>query len=153
MAVGCVDSTPRLVFSSRARKRLDIEWVLGDLASVKWEREFDLVVMTGHAFQVFVDDREIHAALQAIQSALIDEGRFAFDTRNPLARAWEAWTPEKAVQIVDETGAWVRMAHQVNEPVDGDIVSFLIVEQYGDWDRSRLTETSPEIITVARRGR
>jgi len=45
------------------------------------------------------------------------------------------------------------MAHQVDEPVDGDIVSFLIVEQYGDWDRSRLTETSPEIITVARRRR
>ena len=64
---------------------------------------------------------------------------------------------------MDETGAWVRMAHQVDEPVDGDIVSFLarllgnagflIVEQYGDWDRSRLTETSPEIITVARRRR
>jgi SAM-dependent methyltransferase len=115
MADGCVGSILDGMLE-QARKRLDIEWVLGDLASVKWEREFDLVVMTGHAFQVFVDDREIHAALQAIHSALTDEGRFAFDTRNPLARAWEAWTPEKAVQIVDET-AW-RMAHQVDEPVD-----------------------------------
>ena len=40
----------------QARKRHDIEWVLGDLGSTAWEQEFDLVVMTGHAFQVFVGD-------------------------------------------------------------------------------------------------
>ena len=81
----------------------------------------------------------------------------------------------------------VRMAHQVETPVDGEIVSFTVTfsspswdrprlsrstlrfldadslslfisdaglqieEQYGDWDRSPLTETSPEIITIARR--
>ncbi|MEU1514542.1 hypothetical protein ABZ490_20670 [Streptomyces sp. NPDC005811] len=28
----------------------------------------------------------------------------------------------------------------------------VVAEQYGDWDLSPLTETSPEIITVARRG-
>jgi ubiquinone/menaquinone biosynthesis C-methylase UbiE len=38
----------------RASKRADIEWILGDLASIAWDREFDLIVMTGHAFQVFV---------------------------------------------------------------------------------------------------
>ena len=40
-----------------AQQRPDVEWVHGDLASVDWHREFDLVVMTGHAFQVLVDDR------------------------------------------------------------------------------------------------
>ncbi len=38
------------------RARSDVEWVLGDLGSADWDREFDLVVMTGHAFQVFVED-------------------------------------------------------------------------------------------------
>jgi hypothetical protein len=28
----------------------------------------------------------------------------------------------------------------------------VIEEQFGDWDRSPLTDTSPEIITIARRG-
>ncbi len=173
----------------QARKRSDIEWVLGDLASVGWEREFDLIVMTGHAFQVFIDDRELQASLEAIRSALTDVGRFAFETRNPLVQSWKAWTPENAVHIVDETGAMVRMAHNVDIPVDGDIVSFtttytspgwdrpelsrsrlrfihsdslslfltntgfLIEEQFGDWDRGPLTETSPEIVTIARRRR
>lgn len=173
----------------QARKRSDIEWVLGDLASVAWEREFDLVVMTGHAFQGFVDDQEIQSSLAAIRSALTGDGRFAFETRNPLVRGWEAWTPDNAVEIVDDTGVLVRMAHEVETPVDGDIVSFtitfsspswdrpqlsrstlrfldaeslslflsnagLVIEkQYGDWDRSPLTETSPEIITIARQRR
>src|SRR5678815_2676296 len=73
----------------QARRRSDIEWVLGDLSSVRWEREFDLVVMTGHAFQVFIDDKEVDASLAAIRSALTDEGRFVFETRNPLVREWE----------------------------------------------------------------
>src|ERR1700760_2408686 len=32
----------------RARRRPDIEWVLGDLGSTRLAQEFDLVVMTGH---------------------------------------------------------------------------------------------------------
>ena len=39
-----------------AQTRSDIEWILGDLSAVSWDREFDLAVMTGHAFQQLVDD-------------------------------------------------------------------------------------------------
>jgi hypothetical protein len=76
-----------------ARRRPDVEWVLGDLVSVAWDHEFDLVVMTGHAFQVFLDDDGLRTALAAIRAALTGDGRFAFETRNPRARAWERWTP------------------------------------------------------------
>src|SRR5579859_7317436 len=46
-----------------ARARTDIEWVLGDLTTATWDHAFDLIVMTGHAFQVFVEDDELRAAL------------------------------------------------------------------------------------------
>ena len=170
----------------QARKRSDVEWILGDLSGVTWDRQFDLVLMTGHAFQVFIEDNELQVALAAIRSALTPGGRLAFETRNPLVRGWENWTPENAVEVVDEVGAAVRMSHEVNA-VEGEVVSFtttytspdwdrpqlnrstlrfldqkslsvflsdaaLLVEvQYGDWDRKPLTETSPEIITIARR--
>ena len=39
-----------------------IQWVLGDLASVGWERAFDLIVMTGHAFQVLVGDDDLRGS-------------------------------------------------------------------------------------------
>ena len=170
-----------------AQQRRDVEWVHGDLTSVDWSREFDLVVMTGHAFQVLVDDNQLRTSLTAIRSALTEDGRFVFETRNPTARGWEAWTPDNAVEIM-HGGRLVRMAHQVETPVVGDIVSFTatftcsswdrplfsrstlrfldadslssflsdagltIEDQFGDWDRQPLTDTSPEIITVARRG-
>lgn len=171
----------------QARKQGDVEWVLGDLSSVDWEREFDLIVMTGHAFQVLVEDDEIRDALGAIRSALTNSGRFVFETRNPRVREWESWVPENAVTI-EHGGKVVTMAHQVEQPLMGDVVSFtatfsspswdrpqvsrstlrflsedklggfldgaglVIEEQFGDWERQRLTSASPEIITVARRG-
>jgi SAM-dependent methyltransferase len=173
----------------QARMRSDIEWILGDLASVDWYQEFDLVVMTGHAFQVFTEDDELRASLAAIRSVLTEDGRFAFETRNPLVREWERWTPENAVEVVCADGTVVRMAHEVEMPIDGNLVSFTITftsprwdrpqlsrstlrflgtdslstllsdaglaiaEQFGDWDRQPLTDTSPEIITISRRAR
>jgi ubiquinone/menaquinone biosynthesis C-methylase UbiE len=172
----------------QARPRSDIEWVFGDLAAVAPDQEFDLVVMTGHAFQVFVYDDEIRTSLAAIRSALTDDGRFAFETRNPAAREWEEWTPENAVEVVDASGNVVRMVHEVETPLDGEgeVVSFTttftspawerpevsrsslrfldpaalsqclsfaglaIEEQFGDWERRPLTNTSREIITIAR---
>jgi ubiquinone/menaquinone biosynthesis C-methylase UbiE len=44
---------------AQARKRSDVEWICGDLASANWVGEFDLAVMTGHAFQVLVEDHHI----------------------------------------------------------------------------------------------
>jgi ubiquinone/menaquinone biosynthesis C-methylase UbiE len=172
---------------AQARTRHDIEWTLGSLGSVAWEREFDLVVITGHAFQVFTRDEEIRDVLAAIHRALTDTGRFVFETRNPLVRAWESWTPVNAVEVVDEAGRTLRMEHEVDTPVVGDIVSFTtaysssgwarpevsrstlrfldtgavssflsdaglaIERQFGDWTSQPLNDSSPEIITVARR--
>lgn len=170
----------------QAQKRADVEWILGDLGSVKWCGEFDLVVMTGHAFQVLVDDTQLRESLTAICAALTDQGRFVFETRNPLARPWEHWIPENAVEIVHGDSV-VRMSHQAEMPIVGDVVSFTVTftssswdrpkvsrstlrfldkksialllsetgltieEQFGDWDKQPLTDTSSEIITVARR--
>jgi SAM-dependent methyltransferase len=179
---------PAAAMLDQARPRSDIEWTLGDLATVAWDHEFDLIVMSGHAFQVFVEDDEIRRALTAIRSALTEDGRFAFETRNPMARAWDGWTPDQAVEVVAADGAVRRMAHEVETPVEGDVVRFtttftspswdqprisrstlrflaaealdsflsgagLAFEQrFGDWARHALTDTSPEIITIARRG-
>src|SRR5438876_4271425 len=69
-----------------ARQRTDVEWVLNDISQVGWNREFDLAVMTGHAFQVLIEDAEVRSSLTAIRAALAEDGRFVFETRNPLVR-------------------------------------------------------------------
>ncbi|MDQ3702537.1 MAG: class I SAM-dependent methyltransferase [Chloroflexota bacterium] len=116
-----------------ARTRTDIEWVLGDLTSVEWDRAFDLVVMTGHAFQVLIEDDQLRTALAAIRSALDEDGGFVFETRNPLVRGWEGWTPEHAVEIVRD-GTVVRMANVEPPTAEGELVSFTTSYTSPAWD-------------------
>lgn len=172
---------------NQARSRPDIEWVLGDLSSVSWDGEFDLILMTGHAFQELVEDDEIRTDLKAIQRALTHDGRFAFETRNPKVRAWEQWDTEYSHQVTDSSGAVVTSELTVGTPAEGGIVRFTttftnprwdrpevshgtlrfldvgslasflsdagleIEKQFGDWDRQPVTDSSPEIITIARK--
>ena len=179
---------------AEARLTHGIEWIEGDLSSLADSEIFDLIVMTGHTFQVFVEDAELRACLNAVRRLLAPHGRFAFETRNPAAREWERWTPEwerwtpeQVREFTDAAGNPVRIARSVTKPFDGRTLSFMhtltspqwpqpeinhstlrfldaaalagflaaanlsIESQFGDWNRSPLTEKSPEIITIARR--
>ncbi|HLY52388.1 MAG TPA: class I SAM-dependent methyltransferase [Steroidobacteraceae bacterium] len=127
---------------AQARARTDIEWICGDLLSVGWVSEFDLVLMTGHAFQVLLTDAGIRAALGAIRTALRETGIFAFDTRNPAARAWEHWIPQNAVEVVDEQAEKVRLALQVEIPFDGRTVTFTETFTARGWDRPRVSRST-----------
>jgi SAM-dependent methyltransferase len=126
----------------------DIEWVPGDLCSVSWEQEFDLIVMTGHAFQVLTGDDELRRGLTAVRAALAPGGRFAFETRNPLARAYEQWVPENAVQVTDGSGAVVRQEHQVDLPVRGDLVSFTATYSSPDWERPERSRSTLRFLEI-----
>ena len=116
-----LDPAPGML--AQARKRADIEWIEGDLSCRRWSNAFDLIVMTGHAFQVLLEDDELRASLTAIREALTPSGRFAFETRNPLVREWENWTPDKIGQVTAPDGTVVRMTRQI-DAVSGDRVSF-----------------------------
>lgn len=129
----------------QARKRPDIEWVLGEAASGAWQQEFDLIVMTGHAIQVILDDDQIRATLAAIQSALTEPGRFAFETRNPLVRAWENWMPANAVEVADAAGSVVRKWHEI-QAVDADIVSYTNTFTSPSWDRPLITRSAQRFL-------
>lgn len=133
---------PAEAMLARARARADIEWVLGTADSAAWDREFDLVVMTGHAFQVLVDDARIRASLAAIAATLTEVGRFAFETRHPLARAWEGWTSAHAVQAVSPSGAVVTKTEQARAPTDGRTVSFTSTYASPDWDHPELSHST-----------
>ena len=124
-----------------ARERDDIEWVVGDLSSGGWEREFDLVVMTGHAFQVLVSDDELRAGLDAIRAALTSDGRFVFETRNPSVREWEHWTPANATDVADVTGRRVRMEQRV-QAVERDTVRFTLTFSCSGWAEPRVSEST-----------
>lgn len=104
--------------------RSDIEWIEGDLSTVRFDGEFDLVFMTGHVFQVFLSDDDVLQMLRSARQALTDHGRFIFETRNPSARAWERWISGNASEISHPTGGVARMEYREPAEAEGEYVSF-----------------------------
>ncbi|MEU5886343.1 class I SAM-dependent methyltransferase [Streptomyces sp. NPDC047461] len=124
------------------RREPGVEWVLGDLRSRAWYGEFDLVTMTGHAFQTLVGDEELRTSLRAVRTALADDGRFVFETRNPAARAWESWTPDRVHEAADENGSVAWMWREVVGPVGGDRVTFTETYEGVRWDHPQVSTTT-----------
>lgn len=84
-----------------ARAKTDrVRWLLGSAQTLDLDSRFDLVTMTGHAFQELLDDEAALAALGSFRRHLAPGGLLAFETRNPAARAWESWLREKTGQLV-----------------------------------------------------
>ncbi|MEO9340186.1 methyltransferase domain-containing protein [Mesorhizobium sp. SB112] len=78
-----------------------VKWVEGDARSLRLEQTFDLVILTGHAFQVFLTDEDRRQALNTVARHLTPGGRFIFDSRNPLVEEWREWTPEHSLHFLD----------------------------------------------------
>lgn len=79
-----------------------VSWVAADARRLDLGRRFDLIVMTGHAYQVFLTEADRALCLDAIARHLAPGGRFVFDSRNPAAREWEGWRRDRTLrEIVD----------------------------------------------------
>ncbi|MER6524784.1 class I SAM-dependent methyltransferase [Streptomyces sp. NPDC001508] len=124
------------------RREPGVEWVLGDLRTRLWDGGFDLVVMTGHAFQTLVDDEELRLALHAVRAALAPGGRFVFETPHPAARAWTCWTPEHIRTVDAADGRTVRVWREVDGPLLGDRVRFRETFDGEGWDRPRVSRST-----------
>jgi ubiquinone/menaquinone biosynthesis C-methylase UbiE len=76
-------------------------WIVGDARSVRLDRTFELVVMTGHAFQTLQTPADQAAALATMTAHLAPNGRFIFDMRNPALEEWRQWTPEQSLRRLE----------------------------------------------------
>jgi SAM-dependent methyltransferase len=89
-----------------------VRWFHGDAALVGLVAA-DVALMTGNVAQVFLTDDAWAATLAGVHAALRPGGWLVFETRDPAARSWEAWTPEQTRREV-ATGAgpvevWVEL--------------------------------------------
>jgi SAM-dependent methyltransferase len=69
-------------------------WIVADARTLRLDRRFDLIVLTGHAFQVFLTETDQRAVISTIAEHLAPTGRFVFDSRNPAEAEWRGWTPD-----------------------------------------------------------
>lgn len=97
--VGVDPAAAMLAYAQRQPAADRVTWVLGGAEALPpWEA--DLAVMTGNVAQVFLEDAAWAAALAGLRAALRPGGHLAFESRNPLFRAWEQWTPENSRQTM-----------------------------------------------------
>jgi SAM-dependent methyltransferase len=88
-----VDPSPAMLDVARHRPGGErVRWIEGE-AGLLDEAGADLAVMTGHVAQVIADDQRWQGTLAATHRALRPGGQVAFESRNPSAREWAAWTP------------------------------------------------------------
>jgi ubiquinone/menaquinone biosynthesis C-methylase UbiE len=78
-----------------------VRWVDSDAARLELEARFDLIIMTGHVFQVFLEDDEVRACLSNLRRHLASGGTLAFETRNPLVEEWRDWIPALTRESLD----------------------------------------------------
>lgn len=96
-----VDPASPMLDVGRGRPGGDkVDWVEGDARTVRLGRRFDLVLLTGHAFQVFLTANDQASVLRTIAIHLAPGGRFIFDTRNPAVAEWREWTPQRSERKV-----------------------------------------------------
>lgn len=97
-----VDPAEAMLAIARARPGGErVEWVLADARVLDLGRRFDLIALTGHAFQCFVTEEDVAALFSSAARHLASDGALIFDSRNPATRYWEGWTPRRTTRTFE----------------------------------------------------
>jgi len=141
-AVTAVDPASAMIDAAASKDAMaQVTWLNGQVSNLPQEPVFDTAIMTGHAFQCLLDDKQTIALFCDVAERLAHGGSFWFETRNPKVRPWEKWAPEHAKPPVRlSNGGTVRVVHDLNV-VEGEFVTFCESYQF-DGAKSELTSQS-----------
>ena len=68
-----------------------IEWVQALAQNYQSGKKFDLIIMTGHAFQVLLEDADILAVFAVMRKHIKSGGLIVFESRNPVIDWAQEW--------------------------------------------------------------
>lgn len=119
--VAGADPSPAMLDVARQAYGDTIEWVAATAQTFRSATRFDLIIMTGHAFQVLLEDADIAAALATMRAHLAPGGRAVFESRNPALDWASRW--DGAVSEYRHRGVPIRQTTHVLGR-DGDRLTF-----------------------------
>lgn len=97
-----------------------IQWVEATAQSYHSDQRFDLIVMSGHAFQVLPTQHCVMSALQTMRQHLKPQGIIAFESRNPAIDWAGEWDAAPDSTLTHTSGA-VRQSIKVIDVKQGSI--------------------------------
>ncbi|MDX1739534.1 MAG: class I SAM-dependent methyltransferase, partial [Alphaproteobacteria bacterium] len=126
------------------------EFVLGEIADIPLDFKFDLVVMTGHGFQQFLTDAEVKNFFLHVQQRLKEGAAFVFDSRNPISKAWESWSPGNTARFLTHPDYGEVTVSHMFKSIAGNVVdyetSYFFEDNSLEIDRNKLRFSSYEEI-------
>ena len=85
--VTAVDPSKEMIAVGRQKEYgAHVDWILAKAQELTLRSKFDLIVMTGHAFQVLLQREEVLQVFELMRDCLKEEGLIVFETRNPHTR-------------------------------------------------------------------
>ncbi len=118
------DPAAAMLAVARARPGGDqVRWIQAGAAALATSARYDLIIMTGHVFQLLLEDRDVRAALRALARHLAPGGRLAFETRNPAVAEWQDWNPRDTWQQVEVAGLAAEVHYDISA-VAGELVTY-----------------------------
>lgn len=122
--VVALDPAAAMLEVAQTRRGADaVRWIHGDVTTVP-VLQVDAALMTANVAQVFLTDDAWRATLLGVRRALRPEGWLVFETRIPMRRAWESWTPERTFRAVDVPGMGVVERWEEVVDVSDELVTF-----------------------------
>lgn len=115
-----------------------IDWHLSSAQMFHSRKCFDLIVMTGNAFQTLHDEADIAGTFAAMRDHLADGGTIAFETRNPAIDWATVWNYDADLQL---EGTPVRESRRILRR-DGRRLSFELRYRFPDRELVSSSEIS-----------
>ena len=75
-----------------------IEWIKSPAQTYNSDKKFDLIIMTGHAFQVLLNDEDVNQTFRVMRRHLDKGGRIVFESRNPDIDWQHDWDYEMTIK-------------------------------------------------------
>ena len=113
-----IEPAPSMLKLAKEKPHADlVEWIEGSYEKLA-EEKADLVIMTSHVAQFFLDESVWLAAVQRIYESLKPGGYIFFDSKNSSLEPWTKWTRELSSKIANtplgEVESWVELK-QIND--------------------------------------
>lgn len=96
---GADPSAKMLEVAKRKPFAKNIEWVQATAQTFSSTKQFDLIIMTGHAFQVLLEETDVLAAFSAMRNHLKPDGQIVFESRNPNIDWAKSWNYEMEIAL------------------------------------------------------
>jgi SAM-dependent methyltransferase len=124
-----VDPAPAMLEIARKKPcGAKIEWVEATAQTFRSRKRFDLIIMTGHAFQVLLEDEDVIAAFETICMHLAPGGKAVFESRNRAIDWAKEWSGE--LVLITPNGP-VRESWRVF-PMENDRLKFESIYRFPD---------------------